>query len=88
LNRDENSIKSVEQEIQILHGLTHMNIVNIKGYGSDGHVKKPSGREIKNLVYIYLEYVPGGLLFDLCQTMGGMGEDSGRYFLSQMIDVL
>merc|ERR1712110_404593 len=56
LNRDEHSIKSVEQEIQILHGLNHMNIVNIKGYGSDGHVKKPSGREIKNLVYIYLEY--------------------------------
>merc|ERR1712110_51834 len=88
LNRDEHSIKSLEQEIQILHGLQHMNIVNIKGYGSDGHVKKPSGREIKNLVYIYLEYVPGGLLFDLCQTMGGMGEDGGRYFLSQMIDVL
>lgn len=66
LNRDENSIKSVEQEIQILHGLKHQNIVNILGYGSDGHVLKPSGREIKNLVYIFLEYVPGGLLFDLC----------------------
>lgn len=88
LNRDDHSIKSVEQEIQILHGLNHDNIVNIKGYGSDGHVKKPSGREIKNLVYIYLEYVPGGLLFDLCQTMGGMGEDGGRYFMNQMIDVL
>jgi len=88
LNRDSNSIKSVEQEIQILHGLNHNNVVSIKGYGSDGHVLKPSGREIKNLVYIFLEYVPGGLLFDLCQTMGGMGEDGGRYFLSQMIDVL
>merc|ERR1712226_1631227 len=62
LNRDEHSIKSVEQEIQILHGLNHMNIV-----------------------YIYLEYVPGGLLFDLCQTMGGMGEDGGRYFLNLKI---
>jgi len=51
-------------------------------------VLKPSGREIKNLVYIILEYVSGGLLFDLCQTVGGMGEDAGRFFLSQMIDVL
>lgn len=62
--------------------------MNIVGYGSDGHVLKPSGREIKNLVYILLEYVTGGLLFDLCQTVGGMGEDSGRYFMHQMLDVL
>jgi len=71
-----------------LQGLNHGNIVNIIGYGSDGHVLKPSGREIKNLVFIMLEYVTGGLLFDLCQTVGGMGEDSGRFFLSQMLDVI
>ena len=35
-----------------------------------------------------LEYVKGGLLFDLCQTVGGMGEDVGRFFLLQMLDVL
>ena len=39
-------------------------------------------------MYILLEYVSGGLLFDLCQTVGGMGEDIGRFFLSQMIDVM
>jgi len=49
---------------------------------------KPSGRKIENLVYILLEYVSGGLLFDLCQTMGGMGEEYGRFFLSQMIEVI
>merc|ERR1712159_698527 len=88
LSRDEKSIKAVEKEIQILQGLDHKNIVSILGYGSDGFVKKPSGREIKNLVYIMLEYIPGGLLFDLCQTCGGMGEDGGRFFLNQMLDVL
>merc|ERR1712159_828681 len=88
LQRDGDSIKSVEKEIQILQGLDHKNIVSILGYGSDGFVKKPSGREIKNLVYIMLEYIPGGLLFDLCQTCGGMGEDGGRFFLNQMLDVL
>jgi serine/threonine protein kinase len=82
LQRDADSIKSVEQEIQILQGLNHQNIVNIIGWGSDGTVLKPSGRKIENLVYILLEYVTGGLLFDVCQTLGGMGEDGGRYFLS------
>ena len=88
LQRDADSIKSVEQEIQILQGLKHSNIVNIVGYGSDGTVLKPSGRKIENLVYILLEYVTGGLLFDLCQSMGGMGEEYGRFFLSQMIEVV
>lgn len=71
-----------------MQGLNHGNIVNIICYGSDGHVLKPSGREIKNLVFIMLEYITGGLLFDLCQTVGGMGEDSGRFFMSQMLDVI
>jgi len=71
-----------------LQGLNHGNIVNILGYGSDGHVIKPSKREINNLVYIILEFVSGGLLFDLCQTLGGMGEEGGRFFLEQMLDVL
>ena len=88
LQRDADSIKSVEQEIQILQGLKHDNIVNIVGYGSDGTVLKPSGRKIENLVFILLEYVAGGLLFDLCQTMGGMGEDYGRFFLGQMMEVV
>lgn len=88
LQRDSESIKSVEQEIQILNGLKHENIVNIVGWGSDGTVLKPSGRKIENLVYLLLEYVTGGLLFDVCQTIGGMGENGGKYFLTQMLDVL
>jgi len=35
-----------------------------------------------------MEFVQGGLLFDLCQTMGAMGEDAGRFFLHQMLDSL
>lgn len=41
---------------------------------------------IDNLVFIIMEFVQGGLLFDLCQTMGAMGEDAGRFFLWQLID--
>lgn len=66
LTRDKDSIKAVEKEIEILKGLNHPNIIGIHTYGSDGHVVKPSGREIDNLVYLVLEYVSGGLLFDVC----------------------
>jgi serine/threonine protein kinase len=66
LNRDEDSIKSVENEVIVLKNLQHKNIVNILDFGDQGFVLKPSGREIKNLVYILLEYVQGGLLFDIC----------------------
>jgi serine/threonine protein kinase len=55
-------------------------------YGDAGKVNKPSGRVIENLVFIVMEFVQGGLLFDLCQTMGAMGEDAGRFFLHQMLD--
>jgi len=32
--------------------------------------------------------VTGGLLFDLCQRNGGMGEDAGRFFMWQLLTSL
>ena len=57
-------------------------------YGDNGHVVKPSGRELHNLVYLVLEYVEGGLLFDICQLTGGVGEDGGRFFFKQLISAI
>ena len=86
LRRDQDSILSVHNEITILKNLQHVGIINMYEYGDSGKVVKPSGRVIDNLVYIVMEFVQGGLLFDLCQTMGPMGEDAGRFFLHQMLD--
>jgi len=86
LRRDEDSIVSVHNEITILKNLQHHGIIRMYQYGDAGQVVKPSGRVIENLVYIVMEFVQGGLLFDLCQTMGAMGEDAGRFFLHQMLD--
>jgi len=66
--------------------LQHRNIIELQSFGDAGVVKKPSGRIINNLVYVQMEYVSGGLLFDLCQMMGAMGEDFGRFFALQMLD--
>jgi len=86
LRRDQDSILSVHNEITILKNLQHAGIISMYEYGDAGQVLKPSGRIIDNLVFIVMEFVQGGLLFDLCQTMGAMGEDAGRYFLHQIID--
>lgn len=86
LRRDNDSIISVHNEITILKNLEHAGIIRMFEYGDSGKVVKPSGRVIDNLVYIVMEFVQGGLLFDLCQTMGAMGEDAGRFFLHQMLD--
>lgn len=88
LRRDNDSILSVHNEITILKNLNHGNIVAMLGYGDTGHVVKPSGRHINNLVYICMEFVAGGLLFDLCQTMGAMGEDTGRFLIGQLLSAL
>ena len=82
LRRDEDSILSVQNEITILKNLNHMGIIRMVDFGDAGQVVKPSGRVISNLVFIVMEYVQGGLLFDLCQTMGAMGEDAGRFFMN------
>ena len=58
------------------------------GYGDSGEVVKPSRRHINNLVYIMMEYVPCGIFFDLCQTMGKMGENAGRFFFTQLLDAV
>jgi serine/threonine protein kinase len=88
LKRDNDSILSVHNEITILKNLDHAGIIRMIDYGDAGQVLKPSGRVIENLVFIVMEYVSGGLLFDLCQTMGAMGEDAGRFFLMQLVEAI
>ena len=66
LKRDSDSMESVRNEITILKSLKHMGIISMIEYGDAGQVVKPSGRTLTNLVFIVMEFVQGGLLFDLC----------------------
>lgn len=66
----------------------HENVVKLRGYGTNGVVIRPKGQRCDNLVYIMMDYVEGGLLFDFVKKMGGVGEEAGRDFLAQMLDVL
>lgn len=35
-----------------------------------------------------MEYVEGGLLYDLCSKMGAMSEDQARFFILQILDAV
>lgn len=86
LKRENDSLLSVHNEITILKSMHNNGIVRMLDYGDKGSCIKPSGRLISDLVYITMEYVSGGLLFDMCQVIGAMGEDVGRFFAHQMLD--
>lgn len=88
LKKDQRNLKTVENEISILRGLNHKGIIKVVETGTNGIVLKPKGTVVKNLVYILLEYVPSGTLFNLCEKNGAMGENIGRFFLHQILDVL
>ena len=75
------SQKVVKKEIEVIKKMDHENIVKMHSWGSDGKVIKPSGREIKDLFYIVMEYVEGSLLFDLVSETSGIGEDRARILM-------
>lgn len=81
-------MKAVQNEISVLYSLDHPNIVKMYDYGTNGFITKPNAKKITKIVYIVLEYVENGLLFELCQSAGGMGEAAGRYLMDQLKDVL
>lgn len=88
LKKEATGTSVIEREIVVMEELEHKNITKILGYGSDGQIVKPSGRIILNYTYIILEYAPGGLLFDLCECVEGLGEDGGQYFMDQLANTL
>ena len=46
--------------------MENKNIVKLIDYGTDGIIVKHSGKVIKDIVFINMEYVDGGLMFNLC----------------------
>ena len=68
--------------------LKHDKIIKLHSSGLDGKIKTQSGKTIENVVYLVMEYVPQGILFDVCQSLGGLGEDVGRFFFAQILEYM
>ncbi|XP_047323378.1 mitogen-activated protein kinase kinase kinase YODA-like [Impatiens glandulifera] len=73
--KSKESAQQLVQEITLLSGLQHPNIVQY--YGSD--------TVDDNKLYIYLEYVSGGSIHKLLQDYGPLGETAIRNFTRQIL---
>ena len=51
-------------------------------------MQKKNGATASKQVYILIEYVNGGLLVEAVELLHNLGEDSGRFFLHQILDTL
>ncbi|XP_057837743.2 mitogen-activated protein kinase kinase kinase 5 [Cryptomeria japonica] len=71
------SIKQLEQEINLLSQLKHPNIVQY--YGSE---------TLEDAFYIYLEYVPGGSIFKILKEYGPLPESVIRIYTRQILSGL
>jgi len=76
-SKSSESIKQLEQEINLLSGLEHPNIVQY--YGSE---------TVEDLFYIYLEYVPGGSIYKLVNDYGPLEEPVIRIYTRQILSGL
>jgi len=88
VNKIDNAVKEIVNEKQILKSLKHQHIIGIGDGGVMGQVVNPNGSVISGRHFLELEYVSGGLLFDLCVNIGPLGENTGRYFMKQMLSAL
>lgn len=76
-SRSSESIKQLEQEINLLSQLEHPNIVQYHG-----------SETVEDLFYIYLEYVPGGSIHKLINDYGPLEEPVIRIYTRQILSGL
>jgi serine kinase len=88
LKESKRAIEDVAKEINILTELDHENIIKIYNYSDVGIIKKPSGSIRSNIVFLALEFASGGLLFEVCETLGGLGEEMSRVFIKEILSGL
>eukprot|EP01062_Namystynia_karyoxenos_P015666 TRINITY_DN15697_c0_g1_i1.p1 TRINITY_DN15697_c0_g1~~TRINITY_DN15697_c0_g1_i1.p1 ORF type:complete len:592 (+),score=180.33 TRINITY_DN15697_c0_g1_i1:77-1852(+) len=73
---DEEDLISLMNEIEVMKALSHSNIVRYLGASRDAE---------KNLLYIFLEYVPGGSLASIVKKFGNLDMETARCYTKQIL---
>ena len=80
-------LATIQHEIQALNSLNHPNIVHIYGSSLNAVYKCKSGREY-DVIYIAMELLPKGELFDVLFFTGRMEEQIARVYFRQILDAV
>ena len=72
--RAEETARAVEQEIRMMEGLRHANIVRLLGFSV-----------VERTMNVVMELVPGNSLDDVLQTMGPLHESLIRRYVRQIL---
>lgn len=80
-------LKLWKNEVHIMKSLTHPNIVQLYEADEDGVKLKKSGEE-EPVLYLTLELIKGGELFDFVASTGQFSEPVARFYFKQLISGL
>lgn len=79
--------RSIKNEVEILRGLQHPNIINLIEFHESGEYHKTNGTSY-NVMYIVLELATGGELFEYVANTGRFKEEVARTYFHQIIEAL
>lgn len=88
LNNYAKVLEDLEKEAKIMHSLDHKYITKLIDFKTDGVMS--SGNEVieKDVAYAVLEVAENGEIFDVIFKTGALKENTVRYYLAQLIDVM
>lgn len=76
------------KESSILYQLDHINIIKVFDFRTKGVLKKQGEIIEEDIAYAVMEVANKGEIFEIIYETGSLKENTVRYYLSQLIDVL
>lgn len=80
-------LELVFNEAKIMSQLNHPNMVRLYEYSDKGLLEKASGKKVP-VLYLILDLVTGGELFDYVAVSGRFSDKMARHYFHQLIDAL
>lgn len=77
----------VINEVKVMSNLDHPNIVKLHEYSDKGAITKPDGKKVP-VLYLVLDLITGGELFDYVAIGGRFPEKIARHYFKQLINAL
>jgi serine/threonine protein kinase len=84
---DQKYYELLVNEVKMMQELEHDNIVRLIHMNDNGVIQKSNGKEIQ-VLYLVLQLVTGGELFEYIATTGKFSDPIARFYFHQLIDAL